>query len=230
MFLLYVFANSWIWCLVNVAWWGGRGGCRPVVIAGHPFQCYRKASWNSWQHWTWAVLITVMAHVLIKSLFMYPGAVWSLSTAPVCYSDTASPLSLLVRGLVNADSCSSQPQPTWWVAPDMMLNPPTAGATVRIRSIPQGRETSVSNQQQSAPRVMFFQNPPPPQPLMNQPLPFMRPLMRLSHDLSYCFNWCSWCIIPPVTCGEWRHEHHTNYRNSSRFLAHGMKPKNEKVL
>lgn len=174
-----------------------------------------------------------MACVLIKSLFMYPGAFWSLSTAPVCYSATASLLSLLVHGLVNADSCSFQPQPrpTWRVAPDMMLNPPTAGATVR--TIPQGRETSMSNQQQSAPRVMFVQTPPPhkpTQPLMNQPLPFTRPLMRLSHDLSYCFNWCSWCIIPSVTCGEWRHEHHTNDRNSLRFLTHVMKPKNKKLF
>ncbi len=45
---------------------------------------------ESWQCLTWAVLITVMARILIKSLFMYPGALWSLSGAPVCSSAAAS--------------------------------------------------------------------------------------------------------------------------------------------
>lgn len=58
---------------------------------------------------------------------------------------------------------------------------PLREQTVRNRSIPQGRETSMSNQRASAPRVMFFRPPPLNQPLVNQPLPFTRP-WGLSHD------------------------------------------------
>lgn len=60
-------------------------------------------------------------------------------------------------GLVSTDSCSFQPQPwpTWQVAPDMPLNTPTAGATVRNRRIPRGRKMSMSNQRESALWVMF---------------------------------------------------------------------------
>lgn len=41
---------------------------------------------------------------------------------------------------------------------------PLREQTVRNRSIPQGRETSMSNQRASAPRVMFFRPPPSTSP------------------------------------------------------------------
>lgn len=54
---------------------------------------------ESWQCLTWAVLITVMARILIKSLFTYPGALWSLSGAPVCSSTAASPVCVAMASL-----------------------------------------------------------------------------------------------------------------------------------
>lgn len=143
-----VFLTKSFHCLGEVAGGSTVSACQPVA----------RPSWNSWQCLTWALLITVMACILIKSLFTYPGALRSpsgCSGLPGHRRLTGLP----VHSLVNADSCSSQPQPrsTWRVAPDMPLNTPGAGATVRNRSIPQGRKTSMSNQQQSAPRVMFFQ-------------------------------------------------------------------------
>lgn len=183
---------------------------------------------EGWQRLTWAVLITVMARILIKSLFTYPGALWSLSGALVCSSTAASLAGLCGYGLVNTDSCSSQPQPwpTWRVAPDMPLNTPTAGATVRNRSIPQGRKTSMSNQRESAPRVMFFR--PSPQPLVNQPLPFTRLLARPSlltpsHPFKLVrlvYNSTSnlWWGKP---CARDKQCH----RNPTRFPRQGMRPK-----
>lgn len=54
---------------------------------------------ESWQCLTWAVLITVMARILIKSLFTYPGALWSLSGALVCSSTAASLLCVAMASL-----------------------------------------------------------------------------------------------------------------------------------
>lgn len=48
------------------------------------------ATFESWQFLTWAVLITVMARILIKSLFTYPGASWSLIGPLVCSGTAAS--------------------------------------------------------------------------------------------------------------------------------------------
>lgn len=47
-------------------------------------------TFESWQFLTWAVLITVMARILIKSLFTYPGASWSLIGPLVCSGTAAS--------------------------------------------------------------------------------------------------------------------------------------------
>lgn len=122
-------------------------------------------------------------------------------------------------GLVNTDSCSSQPQPwpTWQVAPDMPLNTPTAGATVRNRSIPQGRKTSMSNQRESAPRVMFFRPDPAPLPSSSQTSrsPSQDCSWGCLMTLSYPFKAgaakrCCWCIILAVTCSEDRHVHEIN--------------------
>lgn len=129
---------------------------------------------ESWQCLTWAVLITVMARILIKSLFTYPGACSSVIEHH-CLAG------LHGYGLVNTDSCSSQPQPrpTWWVVPDMLLNTATAAATVRNRSILQGRKTSMSNQWESAPRVTLFR---PSQTPTNQAIPSIRVFMGLAHN------------------------------------------------
>lgn len=47
-------------------------------------------TFESWQCLTWAVLITVMARILIKSLFTYPGAAWSLIGSPARSGTAAS--------------------------------------------------------------------------------------------------------------------------------------------
>lgn len=156
---------------------------------------------ESWQCLTWAVLITVMARILIKSLFAYPGALWSLSGALVCSSTAASLVCVAMASLTQTavpPSHSHGRHDEWrrtcrW----------TAGATVRNRSIPQGRKTSMSNQRESGPRVMFFQALPP------TPYEPAAPLHRTVHvaipwPRLIPLSWCSWCIIPPVTCGEER--------------------------
>lgn len=55
---------------------------------------------------------------------------------------------------------------------------PLREQTVRNRSIPQGRETSMSNQRESAPRVMFF-SPHPPQPAPREPAAPLHKTVRL---------------------------------------------------
>lgn len=62
---------------------------------------------ESWQCLTWAALITVMAHILIKSLFTYPGALWSLIGAPVRSGTAASLVCVTMASLAQTAVPSS---------------------------------------------------------------------------------------------------------------------------
>lgn len=62
---------------------------------------------ESWQSLMWAVLITVMARILIKSLFTYPGALWSLIGALVCSGTAASLVCVAMASLTQTAVPSS---------------------------------------------------------------------------------------------------------------------------
>lgn len=153
---------------------------------------------ESWQCLTWAVLITVMARILIKSLFTYPGALWSLIGALVCSGTAASLVCVAMASLTQTavPSSHSHGRHDEWRRTRRWTHP--------LRE--QLSEIEVSHKAVKCQWVIseklllglcFFRPSPPT--LCEPALPFPRP--RPS-PLNWCSQRYSWCIIPPVTCGE----------------------------
>ncbi len=166
---------------------------------------------ESWQCLTCAVLITVMARILIKSLFTYPGALWSLSGALVCLSTAASLVCVAMASLTQTavPPSHSHGQHDEWHRTCRWTHPLREQLSEIEVSHKAGKRQWVISE-----KVLLglcFSGPAP-QPLMNQPLPF-RSLVSWPRPmpLNWCSQRCSWCIIPTVTCGE---ESHVNEINS----------------
>lgn len=142
-----------------------------------------------------------MARILIKSLFMYPGALWSLSGALVCSSTAALLVCVAMASLTQTavPPSHSHGQHDEWRRTCCWIHP--LWEQLRNRSIPQGRKTSMTNQQERVSSGYVFQAQPP---TLDQPV---APLHNTVHEAvswprPIPLNWCpqrgSWCIIPPV--------------------------------
>lgn len=152
---------------------------------------------ESWQCLTCAVLITVMARILIKSLFIYPGALWSPIGALVC-SGTAASLVCVARASLTqtaVPSSHSHGRHDEWRRTRRRTHP--------LRE--QLSEIEVSHKAGKCQWViskkvlpgLWFQAQPPT---------FYEPVLSFPRPRPSSLNWCSqrysWCLIPPVACGE----------------------------
>lgn len=156
-----------------------------------------------------------MARILIKSLFMYPGALWSLSGVLVCSSTAASlvcvALASLTQTAVPPSHSHGQHDEWHW----------TCRWTHPLQE--QLSEIDVSHKAGKCQWViseklllgLCFSGPAPNPSWTSRP-PFTRPVHEAVSwprhiPLNWCSQRCSWCIIPPVTCSE---ESHVNEINS----------------
>ena len=161
---------AWVWCREGLWSW--------YASLFNVMQDLPKTL-ESWQCLTWAVLITVMARILIKSLFTYPGASRSLSGALVCLSTTASLVCSAMASLTQTAVPPSHSQHDEWHRTCCWTHPLKEQLSeIEVSHKAGNRWWVISNKELLG--LCFWG--PAPQPLMNQPLPFTRLCMRLSHD------------------------------------------------
>lgn len=165
---------------------------------------YLPETLESWQCLTWAALITVMACILIKSLFTCPGALWSLSGALVCLSTAAllvcSDMASLAQTAVPPSQ--SHGQHDKWHRTRRWTHPLQEQLSEIEMSHRAGKRQWVISKKVSSGYV-FQALPPAP----NEPA---GPLHQTVHEVvswphPFAVNWCSQTcslyMIPAVTYG-----------------------------